>query len=137
MSAVVWIQEKIKTRVSGRKRTIKAFVSTSSPGIALQEGEWIDMSEAEGKEQLDTYGGYRPLAMATGAICGPVFTDFDKASEYAVAVAALTDWDAQGVTLPGPLYAKLMRLWYPAAGKTFTPKALEELARLEATEPTP
>lgn len=132
MTATAWTRTKGKAAFGRRRQSVPVLVCDAAPGIALQEGEWADFAASKGKAQLDVKAGYRPMVLASGAACGPVFEDLDKAAKYAVAVSALTDWSTMGVDVPGPLYAKLMRLWYPAAGKKLTAAMRKELARLEA-----
>lgn len=132
MTATAWTRTKVKAAIGRRKLRVPGLVSESAPGIALQEGEWADFDASKNKPTLDVKHGYRPIVIATGAICGPIFEDLDKASEYAVAVSKLADWHTAGWEVPGPLYAQLMRLWYPAAGKKLTASIKRKLAALEA-----
>ena len=128
----VWTRTKAKIAMQGkRKLTVPALVSASAPGIALQEGEWADFKNSEGKKTLDISVGWKPFVLATGAAVGPVISTLEAASAYAVAVAALADWATMGPEAPPPVYAKVMRLWYEAADEPLTPEKEQVLAKLE------
>ncbi len=120
----------------GRKISVDALFSDAAPGIALHAGQWLDLEGSKGKSQVDTASGWRPYTVDNGAACGPIFYDLEKASAYAISVAALTDWNTVGKLVPAPLYAKLMRLWYPAAGKKLTKAMRAELAQMEGETET-
>lgn len=132
MSAVVWRKAPAKVAYGRRKVRISAFVSDAAPGIGLQQGEWANFEESEGKADLVVSHGYKAFVLATGAAVGPVIADFTAASAYAVDVSGLRDWINGSAVVEPAVYAKVMRRWFAAAGKEPNAEQQAALDKLEA-----